>query len=45
VESEQVYYQRELEYIGTITHELAHHLLLKHDIVAPPGPDHDWHAH
>ena len=39
------HHHNELEYIGLVSHELAHHLLLEHGIVAPEGPDHDLQAH
>jgi hypothetical protein len=39
------HYPNDLEYLGLITHELAHHLLLEHRIVAPAGPMHDVEAH
>lgn len=39
------HYHNELEYVGLVTHELAHHLLLEHDIIAPKGADHDLQAH
>lgn len=44
-ESTDSYYPNDLEYLGLITHELAHHLLLEHHIVAPPGQRHDLEAH
>lgn len=43
--SEAPHYHSELEYVGLVSHELAHHLLLEHDIVAPQGSDHDLQAH
>ena len=38
-------YHRERQYVGNVGHELAHHLLLEHDIVAPSGQNHDFVAH
>jgi hypothetical protein len=35
----------DLEYIGSVSHELGHHLLLEHNIVAPKGEQHDLEAH
>lgn len=40
-----LHYAPEIEYVGTVSHELGHRLLLEHGIVAPPGKDHHYEAH
>ena len=44
-DEKEPHYQSDTEYIGSITHELAHRLLLEYRLVAPPGPQHNLEAH
>jgi hypothetical protein len=44
-ETGDLIYRDELEYIALVTHELAHHLLLEHTIIAPEGSHQDIEAH
>lgn len=40
-----LHYRPEIEYVGIVSHELGHRLLLEHGIVAPPGDEHHYEAH